>query len=166
MSSKTQQKIDDLKAMLSTGLVTDPEIVQATNDEIDRLLKVRQKETQAAMDKAQVEIKNIVDQSGAPKDKVVISKKEKPISKPAPKKRGPKASRKDAAYDWKKKVDLKTLKPVVIHCQHYQLPVEKEMDVKLKGTGNRSNLVTAKPGEHLIFDDQGHLVFVMGKDSF
>jgi hypothetical protein len=38
--------------------------------------------------------------------------------------------------------------------------------VGIKGTGNRTNNVTAKPGEHLIFDDKGKLVFIMDAASF
>ena len=70
------------------------------------------------------------------------------------------------SYSWRKKEDVKTLAPVVLHCQHYSLKVEKDISVRLKGNGNESIEVMVKTGEYLIFDDKGYLVFVMNANSF
>ena len=78
----------------------------------------------------------------------------------------PAKSTKQSAYRWNQPTDIKELKPVVLHCQHYHLPVKEDTVVSLKGTGKQSRKVTAKPGEHLIFDDKGHLVFVMDAASY
>lgn len=82
---------------------------------------------------------------------------------PEPKKQ---EASKPTAYSWKKAVPVGELKPVVLHCQHYHLPVSEATELKIKGTGNRSVSVTAKPGEHIIFDDKGFPVFVMNAASF
>lgn len=58
------------------------------------------------------------------------------------------------------------MKPVVLHCQHYHIAVKEETPVGIKGTGQHTNTITTKPGEHLIFDDKGHLVFIMDAASF
>lgn len=89
--------------------------------------------------------------------------KAKPQEAPKPK---PKATVVEPAYSWRSKVDPAKLKPVVLHCQHYSLPVTSKMAVKLKGSGGDSITVNALPGEHLIFDDKGYLVFIMNKGSF
>ena len=77
-----------------------------------------------------------------------------------------KPSSKDQVHSWKKATPKLQLKPVVLHCQHYHIPVKEEMVVGIKGTGNHTNTITAKPGEHLIFDDKGKLVFIMDAASF
>lgn len=77
-----------------------------------------------------------------------------------------KSKSKPAAYSWKKAVPVSGLKPVVLHCQHYHLAVKEPTYVSLKGTGNASRKVKAKPGEHIIFDDKGHPVFIMNASSF
>ena len=69
-------------------------------------------------------------------------------------------------YNWKDKTDIKQLSPIVIHCQHYHLEAQEEMEVGMKGKGNATRKVPVKPGEHLIFDDKGYLVFVMDAESF
>ncbi|MCB9267775.1 MAG: zeta toxin family protein [Lewinellaceae bacterium] len=69
-------------------------------------------------------------------------------------------------YNWKDNTDIKQLSPIVIHCQHYHLEAKEEMEVGLKGKGNATRKVPVKPGEHLIFDDGGYLVFVMDAESF
>lgn len=87
----------------------------------------------------------------------------KPEPKPEPKTE-PAAEK--PVYSWKKKTDIGTLKPIVLHCQHYTLEVKEDTLVRLKGTGDGSITVTAKKGEHLIFDDDGYLVFIMIPASF
>jgi predicted ABC-type ATPase len=82
------------------------------------------------------------------------------------KKSSKKPTSKDHQHSWKKATPKSKMKPVVLHCQHYHIPVKEETPVGIKGTGNRTNNVTAKPGEHLIFDDKGHLVFIMDAASF
>jgi predicted ABC-type ATPase len=77
-----------------------------------------------------------------------------------------KPSSKDYLHSWKKATPKSKIKPVVLHCQHYHIPVKEEMVVGIKGTGNHTNTIIAKPGEHLIFDDKGHLVFIMDAASF
>jgi len=69
-------------------------------------------------------------------------------------------------YSWRKAVELAKLNRVFINVPHYHIHVEKEMTVRLKGNGNSSIDVLAKPGEHLIFDDKGFLVYVMNAASF
>lgn len=91
----------------------------------------------------------------------------KPTSKKTKSSKAPTAtSTPKILFDWKKKVEVSGLKPVAIKCQHYSLKVEKETKVKLKGSGNESIEVTAMPGEYLIFDDKGYLVFIMEAKSF
>ena len=70
------------------------------------------------------------------------------------------------SYSWRKKEEVGKLSPVVLHCQHYSLKVEKDISVRLKGNGNESIEVMVKTGEYLIFDDKGYLVFVMNANSF
>lgn len=88
----------------------------------------------------------------------------KKVSTPKKTKSG--STGKKPAYSWNKPSDTRELKPVVLHCQHYHLPVKEDTVVSLKGTGKQSRRVTAKSGEHLIFDDQGHLVFIMDASSY
>ncbi|MCI4650872.1 hypothetical protein [Phaeodactylibacter sp.] len=100
-----------------------------------------------------------MDMGGMPTDL-----KKKPATdkkKPAPKKKA-----KPDTYSWKKAVPVAELQPVVLHCQHYHVTVKEPTEVSLKGTGNASRKVTAKPGEHIIFDDKGHPVFIMNAASF
>lgn len=73
---------------------------------------------------------------------------------------------KPSAFSWKKKADLSNFSPITLHCQHYHLPVTEDTRVSLKKTGNTSVVVTAKPGDHIIFDDEGYAVFVMEARSF
>jgi predicted ABC-type ATPase len=77
-----------------------------------------------------------------------------------------KPTSKDHQHSWKKATPKSKMKPVVLHCQHYHIPVKEETPVGIKGTGQHTNTITAKPGEHLIFDDKGHLVFIMDAASF
>lgn len=90
-------------------------------------------------------------------------KKKKPVQDKSevPKREGQKAE-----FSWRKAVPVEKLKPVVIDCQHYYIEVQKEMTVQLKGDGQASINVKATPGEYLIFDEGGYLVFVMNKASF
>ena len=69
-------------------------------------------------------------------------------------------------YSWRKAQATDSLAPVVIHCQHYHLPVKKDTLVRLKGSGRESIEVLAKKGEHLIFDHKGYLVYIMNGSSF
>jgi cell division septation protein DedD len=92
---------------------------------------------------------------------------------PAAKKTAPKksASKKTStpakpSYSWKESTPVSELQPIVLHCQHYHVTVKEPTEVSLKGTGNASRKVTAKPGEHIIFDDKGHPVFVMNAANF
>ncbi|WP_282782237.1 zeta toxin family protein [Phaeodactylibacter xiamenensis] len=91
---------------------------------------------------------------------------DKLVSEPATKKQAQKKTTGSAAYSWKKAVPVAELQPVVLHCQHYHVTVKEPTEVSLKGTGNASRKVTAKPGEHIIFDDKGYPVFVMNASSF
>lgn len=70
------------------------------------------------------------------------------------------------SYSWRTPTDTKKLTPILNHCQEYAMELEEDMVVQLKGTGQQSIEVTAKKGEYLIFDDKGHLVFVMNPTSF
>lgn len=108
------------------------------------------KETKATIAQLQAELDSGTTKA-APKPKATKSRKK---------------SSKDYAHSWKAKTPIKNLQPVVLHCQHYQKAVTKPMTIGIKGTGNRTVTVTANPGDHLIFDDQGHLVFVMNAASF
>uniref|UniRef100_UPI0024A9137D zeta toxin family protein n=1 Tax=Phaeodactylibacter xiamenensis TaxID=1524460 RepID=UPI0024A9137D len=91
---------------------------------------------------------------------------DKLMSEPQAKKPVQKKTSGSSAYSWKKAVPVSELQPVVLHCQHYHVTVKEPTEVSLKGTGNASRKVTAKPGEHIIFDDKGHPVFVMNAASF
>jgi predicted ABC-type ATPase len=111
----------------------------------------------------------VIEEGGAkiPEDRNYTALSNQPAQKAAKKKSSKKKpTSKDHVHSWKKVTAKSQLKPVVLHCQHYHLPVTKEMPVGIKGTGNRTNNVTAKPGEHLIFDDKGKLVFIMDAASF
>ena len=77
-----------------------------------------------------------------------------------------KAAKPKALYSWKEATPLSEMQPIVLHCQHYHIEVKEETPVSIKGAGNRSNSISAKPGEHLIFDDSGKLVFIMDAASF
>lgn len=133
-----KQQLEELKEMLDSGLVTDPEIVETTKNEISRLESEISKAT-----------------SKPPKP---IPERRRRTKKPAP--------NRVVAHAWKKKANLTDLEPVVIHCQHYHLKVDEEMEVGVKGKGSGTRKVTALPGEHLIFDDKGFLVYVMDAGSF
>lgn len=109
--------------------------------------------TQKVLEKGGVEIPNDRDY-------------DKLMSEPQAKKPVQKKTRGSSAYSWKKAVPLSELQPVVLHCQHYHVAVKELTEVSLKGTGNASRKVKAKPGEHIIFDDKGHPVFVMNAASF
>ncbi len=80
--------------------------------------------------------------------------------------KGKKSGKAAKNYSWKKASDVSSLKPITLHCQHYHLLVKESVEVSLKGTGNASRKVTAKPGEHIIFDDQGYPVYIMNASSF
>ncbi|MEO0340369.1 MAG: hypothetical protein AAF242_14310 [Bacteroidota bacterium] len=139
-----QQQVEELQAMLDTALVSDAQIIEETKSTIARL--------QGELDQEK--------QHEVPKDVITtINAVEKP-------KKTKKPSSKDFAHTWKKRTPLKQLKPVVINCKHYQLLVKENMVVGIKGAGNATQKVNVKPGEHLIFDDQGHLVYIMNADSF
>lgn len=83
-----------------------------------------------------------------------------------PKAKPKSSTTKPSAFSWKKKADLSNFSPITLHCQHYHLPVTEDTRVSLKKTGNTSVVVTAKPGDHIIFDDEGYAVFVMEGRSF
>ncbi|KGE86430.1 MAG: zeta toxin family protein [Phaeodactylibacter xiamenensis] len=70
------------------------------------------------------------------------------------------------SFSWRTAADTSKLMPMLNHCQEYALKVDKDLPVQLKGTGKESITVTAQKGEYLIFDDKGHLVYVMNANSF
>jgi ppGpp synthetase/RelA/SpoT-type nucleotidyltranferase/predicted ABC-type ATPase len=70
------------------------------------------------------------------------------------------------SFSWRTAADTSKLMPILNHCQEYALKVDKDLPVQLKGTGKESITVTAQKGEYLIFDDKGHLVYVMNAASF
>lgn len=70
------------------------------------------------------------------------------------------------AHSWKKKTALSKLKPININCEHYHLAVNEDTKVSLKRTGNTSIVVTAKKGDHIIFDQGGYAVYIMEAASF
>ncbi|WP_421948028.1 zeta toxin family protein [Phaeodactylibacter xiamenensis] len=70
------------------------------------------------------------------------------------------------SFSWRTAADTSKLMPMLNHCQEYALKVDKDLPVQLKGTGKESITVTAQKGEYLIFDDKGHLVYVMNAASF
>jgi hypothetical protein len=90
-------------------------------------------------------------------------KAKKKKAEPAPK---PKKEELKPAYSWKKKIATANLSPIIIGCQHYAIKVEKETLVELKGSGSDSVQVNAMPGEYLIIDANGYLVFVMEPKSY
>ncbi|HKK74717.1 MAG TPA: zeta toxin family protein [Saprospiraceae bacterium] len=111
----------------------------------------------------------VIEQGGAniPEDRNYAALAAEPAPKAAKKKSSSKKpTSKDHVHSWKKVTPKSKMKPVVLHCQHYQIPVKEETVVGIKGAGKHTNTITAKPGEHLIFDDQGHLVFIMDAGSF
>jgi hypothetical protein len=69
-------------------------------------------------------------------------------------------------YSWQKKADLSKLQAVNINCQHYHLKIEKATKVSLKRTGKTAMVVTAQPGDHIIFDHEGYAVYIMEAGSF
>ncbi|WP_020539308.1 hypothetical protein [Lewinella cohaerens] len=69
-------------------------------------------------------------------------------------------------YSWQKKTDLSKLQAVNINCQHYHLKIEKATKVSLKRTGKSAMVVTARPGDHIIFDHEGYAVYIMEAGSF
>lgn len=96
-------------------------------------------------------------------------KKKEPVKKIAPARKKEVATKTEAVkpeFSWRKSVPVEKLKPVVIDYQHYYKEVTKEMTVQLKGDGKESMNVKAIPGEYLIFNDGGYLVYVMNKTSF
>ena len=111
-----------------------------------------------SLDKAKKQLAGMADKEEA-KPKPGPAKPKKPSKKKTP-------AQPASAYSWKKKVPVSELKPIQLTCRHYHLPVTKETRVSLKRTGASSVVVTARPGDHLIFDDQGYLVFVMEGKSF
>lgn len=137
--------------MLDTGLVNDPEIIQATKESIADLRKELEAESQKPAEADRVEEAEII---------------EEPAPEPQPKKKKATKATRKVDFSWKKKADIKKMKPVTLHCQHYHLAVQEPMVVGLKGSGNATRTVPVKPGEHLIFDDQGHLVLVMNAVSY
>lgn len=140
-----QQQIEELQAMLDTGMVNDEQIIEETKQTIARL---------------QEELK---EEEPTQKQPIIQETKAEEV-KAKPKKKKPNS--KDFAHTWKKTTPLDQLEPVVLHCQHYQITVKEPIVVGIKGSGNATQKVNVKPGEHLIFDEQGYLVFIMNADSF
>ena len=96
-----------------------------------------------------------------------IPKKEE--QKKTPTKKEVKDNKKDGptlAYNWKLSSENSKIAPVVLHCQHHFLKVEKEVMVGLKGEGGKTIEVKALKGEYLIFDDKKKLVWVMTPNDF
>ena len=125
-----------------------------------------------ALEKAKAQLKEMEEAQAPnpPKEdpEPAQAKKEKP-PKPLPQRRSrvktPAPTRK-VAYSWKNKTDIKKLQPIVNHCQHYAIEVKEPMQVGIKGKGSGTRKVDVLPGEWLIFDDKGFLVYVMDEGSF
>lgn len=99
---------------------------------------------------------------GAPKDYTLAW-----IERHIPKGKSQEAEKIEAlSHSWKTPSKASEMKPFVLHCQQYYHRVEKQMRLKIKGTGDESIDVIAKKGEYLIFDDNRQLVFVMTAEDF
>lgn len=90
--------------------------------------------------------------------------KKEPVPKPAAK---TDAALEKATYSWKKATAKADLTPIVNHCQQYALEVKETTVVELLGDDKKkSYTVTANPGDYLIFNQSGYLVYVMLQKSF
>lgn len=72
-----------------------------------------------------------------------------------------------ATYSWQKATGISNLTPIVNHCQQYGLEVKENTVVELLGDDkHKSYQITAQPGDYLIFNQEGYLVYVMKGRSF
>jgi hypothetical protein len=149
----TKTQLQAKIAKMEKGL-KNPNIQGAAREALEKSLKTA-KEQLAGM--------------SAPKILVVKPSHGKTETKAAAPKKAPASSsptKNIPLYSWKKKTDLSKLQAVSINCQHYHLKVEKATKVSLKRTGKAAMVVTAQPGDHIIFDHEGYVVYIMEAGSF
>ena len=108
-----------------------------------------------ALEKAKAQLQEMEEKTAIPKP---IPERRQRTKVPAPDRVVP--------YSWKHKANLDKLQPIINHCQHYALQVKEEIQVGIKGKGSGTRKVDVLPGEWLIFDDKGFLVYVMDEGSF
>lgn len=88
--------------------------------------------------------------------------KQKEDNKTLPKPPAPKAKPKqEVVYTYRKKADISQMKRVAM-CDLYAMPVNKTILVEMI----RGSQVTAKPGDYLLFNEEGYLHTIMTESSY
>ena len=151
--SELQTKIAKMEAGLDN-----PNILGAAREAMIKALGTAKEQLKKmeAKEKATPKVKA---QKASPKKADPV--KPKPAQKP--KRKGSSAK---SSFSWLKKANVASLAPMQFKCEFYHQEVKEATRVSLKKTGKTSVVVTAQPGDHIIFDGQGRAMFIMEKGSF
>ncbi|MGH1437855.1 MAG: hypothetical protein ACRBG0_25680 [Lewinella sp.] len=158
----TKTELQAKIAKMEKGL-ENPNIQGAAREALQQSLKTA-KEQLAGMSEPEPLVEKPVKERPA-KKKATATKKATPAKTATTAKTSPPANN-TPEYSWQKKTDLAALQAVNMSCQHYHLKIDQPTKVSLKRTGKTAMVVTAQPGDHIIFDHEGYAVYIMEAGSF